>query len=1539
MALLLASLASMAADTKQQYVPSSYGGWMNLSASVNDITYYTNDPLPMQVAVSGKTIHVFWADWKPNAQGENCIYYRRSTDAGKTWEDARAIVKSQNMSTTDINYVGGSLGSNSKWFNVDGKNVQVVTVLKSDDGQNSELLLTYSTNSGKSFKQRVLAKGNGKGIDGEGHYYYGRPHVVSDGQTLVIAFQHSRYNGTSYKTRVFTSFDGGSTFKDKEIDKVQDLVDVQVSGKRWAVLGNAMKWDYNMWWGNVYFSTSTDGGETVTTQNIAPLVKDDTSWCELTYMKGLNGASYNYHPQMTLEGNTINVIFRGCAQLDEDKSPTYDRAHTIFRRSTNGGKTWTDAMYIPETSGTEGAIAAKGKHIYVLQNPNGPRIHYSHDGGKTWKIQERCYWTGRYDGFSNFYELYIAPDDDTGQHVYLTGCRALLVESKDGFRSVERTFSLGTESWYGGRSNNHSLTVLLDSEGTEHWFMNYQAPYKSFEDYFWNIVYRRNDPASAPTGKEMALDISKKVYSELTGKIVNDITIPMTPSLMATQEATTVECWVRVDETDYSFEVASVTNSTASHAGSRYSGGWFIHADKSGDYYTFYAALSTDKSVDGVGKQVSDRSRYKIKVNDKGYWHHVALTYDSKQEKDNLRLYIDGVLIDKATEKGKIAIGNNPIVIGRTSTYGDNQKALVDNFAVWSRALTQEEIQAHLYNTPDANDEDCRLLLTFDGSLQDQSQYHNDPAPLMDAVLTKHTAIQAPHPAFTMAKEMNGQKVSVSDMTQDGVGYWWVLPYPGRFDDYKTSEQRHVSQDFSRDPGTYTYTLVAKGTGKYNAYASSSQTITIGGLSKVTPSVAAQSEYTRLRIMGGYKLTYKNQPKVVLKKGKTVIEGQWLINNGDDISKAQSIDELPYAQFDLSKASLGKYDVIVGTDTLYKAFELVKQEEPAVWVRIGGRDKALAGRYQQLFIEYGNTSNVDAYNVPIYLIYSGDKDYDLMFDFDYRLYTDALDDDIKKIVDEQFSEPISFVDHRGKTMRGRSFLIPYIPAKSTGQKAFRVKGNTTATEMELYLGWEEPLGTFEEGPAHAKAREKDEWDDYFNEIRNNNPKDNYDYERTKCKLQYLAYAAIDAGIAGVEWGLNSLPVVSCVWGGIKTGISTYQAKPDDRWIVFTESLAWGAVGCATGFVSTVPAFIGFCIQTTFNLVSAYNGAKSCTDPNGSTVTMKIVSSYDPNEMIGPWGYDDQAHYIKPIKQMGYTITFENKSSATAPAHEVHITNVLDKKKYDLSTFSFTGFGWADNTYTVGGSKTTEFSRDISCKVKGQDILVRVSGQFDKSTGTIRWSFVSLKKNGDEIDDPDLGFLLPNNANGVGEGFVNFVVEHKANPANASTIKNKATIVFDANDPIVTNTYVNTFDTDYPTSKITKAEEKKGKLTVTVSGSDATSGIGSYRIFAFKNNGPAELVATITSGKKATFACDPGTKYGLCVIATDNAGWDEAKDLKPEYEISTTGTGISTTLMDDPENSEFIDLQGRHVKDPTSSGIYIQNGKKVLIKKLIQEESE
>ena len=1516
--MLLISLTGMAADDMNQFVPSNFGSWQNLSLSVNDTTCYTSDPLPMQAAVSGKTVHVFWTDWRPNAQGETCVYYRRSTDAGKTWENARAIVASKTISTTDINYVGGSFGSNAKWYNVEGQNVQVVTVVKSENGENSELLYTYSTDGGQTFQQRTLAKGS----EGDGHYYYGRPHIVSDGQTVVIAFQNARYNGSNYKTRVLTSFDGGATFKDKEIDMVQNFVDLQVSGKRWAVLGNDMYWNYNMWWGNVYISTSTDGGESISTQNVAPLVKDDTSWCQLEYMSGFNGASFNYHPQMTLEGDVMNVIFAGCAVEVEGKSPTQDRAHTIFRRSTDGGKTWTEAMYLPESNGSEGAIAAKGDHIYVLQAINGPLMYYSHDGGKTWDIQKRCYWDGRYDGYSNFYELYIAPDDASGQHVYLTGCRALLVESKDGFRTVDRTFSLGNESWYGGRTNNHSLTVLLDSEGTEHWFMNYQAPYKNFDPYFWNIVYRRNDPLTPTTDKEMALDISKKVYAELTGKVVNDVTIPMTTSLMETRDATTVECWVRVDEMDYSFEIASVTNNTTNHLGGLYYGGWYIHASMNGDWYNFYAGLSTEYSVDGKGKEIWDRWRYQIK--DKGYWHHVALTYDSNQEKDNIRFYVDGVLMGTATEKGKIAMGNNPIVIGRTSTYGDKQKAKVDNFAIWSRALTQEEIQAHIYNTPDAKDSDCRLLLTFDGSMQDQSQYHNDPAPLMDAIIVDHDGIRPPHPEFTMTTDTNGQKVYVNDVTQDGVGCWWILPYPGYSDNYKTSEMRHVEQDFSRDPGNYSYTLIAKGTGNCNAYASTSQDITIGGLSRVYPTVVGQSEGVALHILGGYKLTYKNQPRVVLHGAGGDIEGKWLVDSDYDASKAASIDDLAPADFDLSNASAGKYDVIVGTDTLHQALTVEQSETPDVWVQVNGRDKMLWNKYQQYTITYGNRSNTPAYNVPFILcVPSMEGNVDISFDFDISAISPYLDDSGQEFAKQATDYMMAYDEQTGDSVICYMLLIPYVAPNSTEERSFRVRfkkpSSTNADELNMYYMIQEPWGIDFSDQANSHAQRRI-----------------YTLEQMECMATSFGQQLLEDGVVG------QIPVAGCIYNAGKTvvvaTIDIYN-RNSGGWVNFGKNFGSAALSCAADF-SGVGA-VGKCMfiigSMCWSAMNTYWNREDCLKGPGNKKKSRGVGSYDPNEIIGPDGYDDNAHYIKPIHNMAYTITYENKSTATAPAHEVFVKDQLDTSKFDLSTFGFSSFGWANQSWSVGGSGTKEFTRNIPYTVKDTEIMVRVSGAFDEKTGEVNWSMVSLKKNGDEIEDPDLGYLLPNNDNRDGEGFVSFNIEHKPNPATGSTISNKAVIVFDANAPIETNTYVNTFDTDYPTSKVTSVERSGSDIIISFEGSDATSGIASYDLYIYKNGAEPELLAAGVTGNQYTMKDAGDDNYSFCSIATDNVGWNEPKDLTPE------ATGIQAVNAGaDGETWTAYSVEGKVVARgkgalPTvlREGVYIvrsgNSSKKLVVK--------
>ena len=1515
MSFVLVSLAGMAADDLHSRLPSNRGGWLNLTYGVTDSTYYTRDMLPLETQISGNTIHVLFMDWAKNASGEYPIYYRRSTDLGKTWENAQLIA------TNKESWNGSNIaGQNSRLMAVSGNTVHLL--IPYQVWANDFRVRYYrSTDGGSTFSQKVL-------LEGTSLPAFQNPHIVCDGNTVVAAF----YLYRSDLVRVFTSTDGGNSFNDLTIEQAMELKDLTVSGNSWIVLGTqSLIGGAYVRQGTVWIARSTDGGKSVDVKNIAHVSGDGKTYSDVST---LNNPMYAYHPQMVQQGQIVDVMYRGSLSEGEP-DPRYDYEHTIHQRSTDGGKTWSEPKYLPESTGERGTagtgtIAAKGDNIYIYTTWNDKyRIYHSHDGGQTWGVQHRggwAGWGGDSDGYNmrDSYMLYIAPDDPTGQHAYLTGKRFYYAETRDGFRTLSRNFEKGYEASDQNNCTNEALRVLVDDQGCEHWFAQYVAPHKSFSDYFYNIVYRRNDPEPALSNTEMALDIAETPSS----RPQHQLTIPITESLMSTQKATTVECWAKIDELGKTFQIASLTHTDGRTEGGRYSGGWYINieSDYSKDHIVLVAGLTTDKSIDGVGKQIYERT---YRIFQTGYWHHIALTYDDAVQENNLRLYVDGALVGTQTEHGDILMGSNPIVIGKADSYDSEAKVLIDNFAVWSRALPQEEILKHIYAAPDGTDKDCKLLLTFDGSMKDKSQYGNDAVPISYTQLKEHDGIRPPHPEFTMTKEMNGQKVYVNDVTQDGEGCWWILPYPGKSNDYQTSDKRHVEQDFSRNPGIYTYTMVAKGTGDCNAYAATSQTIIVGGLSKVFPDKAAPSDVVRLHIQGGYELTSSKQPRVALHSAAGDIEGQWMVDKDYKSSNVVSPDDLAPAAFDLRTATLGKYDVIVDTDTLYQAFELVAGDGyPDVSVEVSGRDRMLWGKYQIYSIDFSNKSNVAAYNTPFTLFVS-DKDGKLDLKFDFPV--ECFDEDIPQAVVDLLKDGENgvVVDTEYGPMRGWVLNIPYIAPNGETHLTFRVRMNNDASpDIDMVYACGQPVGAWEEGLTFEEAlrrAEPDEWDDQLN------VHDRWDGDLAACLGDYFYGWFKDTAIGAV-------PGVNCVYARAK-----YEASKKETHDWAVANMMVNAIGTAIACVGTAVDvgtlggswILHTAIEAVWNGISNAVSVASCLAQSKKYRHLVAVKSYDPNEMIGPSGYDDQAHYIKPIHQMPYTVTFENKASATAPAHEVFVNDTLDASKYDLSTFSFTSFGWADTQVAVGGSKTKEFTRDVVYNVKGQDILVRVSGQFDEQTGVARWSFVSLKKNGDEIDDPDLGFLLPNNDNGDGEGFVSFVVEHKPNPANGSTVSNKATIIFDANDPIVTNTYVNTFDTDYPTSQIASVEEKDGKLVVTVSGTDATSGIGTYHLYAFKNGGEAGLVAVITEGNQASFACEAGAKYGLCVIATDNVGWTEAKDIKAETEV----TSVKEALTDRSDKGEYIDLQGRRHKNPNGPGVYIQNNKKVYIMKMVEDDNQ
>lgn len=82
-----------------------------------------------------------------------------------------------------------------------------------------------------------------------------------------------------------------------------------------------------------------------------------------------------------------------------------------------------------------------------------------------------------------------------------------------------------------------------------------------------------------------------------------------------------------------------------------------------------------------------------------------------------------------------------------------------------------------------------------------------------------------------------------------------------------------------------------------------------------------------------------------------------------------------------------------------------------------------------------------------------------------------------------------------------------------------------------------------------------------------------------------------------------------------------------------------------------------------------------------------------------------------------------------------------------------------------------------------------------TSGQVQWAFDTLDPDTGELPlDPLAGFLPPNDDSGRGEGYVSFSIYPRADATHGTIITNSATIVFDTNEPIVTNEVMNTIRT-------------------------------------------------------------------------------------------------------------------------------------------------
>ena len=175
----------------------------------------------------------------------------------------------------------------------------------------------------------------------------------------------------------------------------------------------------------------------------------------------------------------------------------------------------------------------------------------------------------------------------------------------------------------------------------------------------------------------------------------------------------------------------------------------------------------------------------------------------------------------------------------------------------------------------------------------------------------------------------------------------------------------------------------------------------------------------------------------------------------------------------------------------------------------------------------------------------------------------------------------------------------------------------------------------------------------------------------------------------------------------------------------------------------------------------------------------------------------------------------------------------------------------------------------------------------------------------EPTDDYMQGILPVNYDGEsGIGNITYTIDLAGTFADGTEISNKASIIFDNNDAIVTPVWTNTIDAVAPQSEVTDVVQKNDSIvTIHLDGADNRSGIWKYEVYAQLGEGATwQKVAECDADTACVdFRYYDGIVYGFCAVATDMAGNVETKEFTKE------GTFVEVNLGDVNSDGEVNTL--------------------------------
>ena len=309
------------------------------------------------------------------------------------------------------------------------------------------------------------------------------------------------------------------------------------------------------------------------------------------------------------------------------------------------------------------------------------------------------------------------------------------------------------------------------------------------------------------------------------------------------------------------------------------------------------------------------------------------------------------------------------------------------------------------------------------------------------------------------------------------------------------------------------------------------------------------------------------------------------------------------------------------------------------------------------------------------------------------------------------------------------------------------------------------------------------------------------------------------------------------------------------------------------------------------LAEIFDNPKCPSSPDIRGGSSTPINSHEPNEIYG-YLSDSGSRAIKEgVTEVFYTIQFENDSIfATAPAHDIYLTDTLDVALFDLSTYTPTSIKIGSKESELSGDRNFISTMDMRPEINA---IAQIHGTIDDATGVVRWHISSLDPMTMEpVEDPWVG-VLPVNFDGSGIGEASFNVSLKEGLPDGTEIPNRSGNVFDSNETVLTPTWMNIVDAVAPTSTILGSIQRTDStLTLRLAGEDERSGVWKYNVYAQMGDGASwELVAENTTDTLVDVRIYDGIEYGFLVLATDSAGNVERKSFEEaDFQLTTVTPG-------------------------------------------------